>query len=65
VKIKIDENNTITGYFKLISEKPYRATGCNMQRNDKGIEIDESLLNQIVVGESKFIDGEIVNEIKE
>lgn len=62
MKIKIDENNIITGYFQLISEKPYRATGCNMQRNENGIEIDDSLLEQIVVGESKYIDGNIVNE---
>ena len=62
MKIKIDENNVITGYFKLISEKPYRATGCDMQQNENGIEIDDSLLEQIVVGESKFIDGKVVNE---
>lgn len=61
MKIKIDENNIITGYFKLISESPYRATGCDMQRNDNGIEIDDSLLEQIVVGESKYIDGVITN----
>lgn len=62
MKIKINENNIITAYFKLISEKPYRATGCNMQRNESGIEIDDSLLEQIVVGESKFVDGKVVNE---
>ena len=62
MKIKIDENNIITGFFKLISEKPYRATGCDMQQNDNGIEIDDSLLEQIVVGESKFVDGKVVNE---
>jgi hypothetical protein len=61
MKIKIDENNIITGYFKLISEKPYRATGCNMQQNEDGIEIDDSLLEQIIVGESKYIDGVITN----
>ena len=62
MKIKIDENNIITGYFKLISEKPYRATGCNMQQNENGIEIDDSLLEQIIVGESIFIDGKIYNK---
>lgn len=62
MKIKIDENNVITGYFKLISEKPYRAMGCDMQQNDNGIEIDDSLLEQIVVGESKFVDGKVINE---
>ena len=62
MKIKINENNIITGYFKLISEKPYKAMGCNMQRNDNGIEIDNSLLDQIIVGESIFIDGKIYNK---
>ena len=62
MKIKINENNVITGYFKLISEKPYRATGCNMQQNDNGIEIDNNLLEQIIVGESIFIDGKIYNK---
>ena len=62
MKIKINENNIITGFFKLISEKPYRATGCDMQQNENGIEIDDSLLDQIVVGESKFVDGKVVNE---
>ena len=61
MKIKIDENNIIQGYFKLISEKPYRATGCNMQQNDGGTEIDDNLLDNIVVGESKYIDGVITN----
>ena len=62
MKIKINENNVITGYFKLISEKPYRATGCNMQQNDNGIEIDNNLLEQIIVGESIFLDGKIYNK---
>lgn len=62
MKIKIDKNNIITGYFKLISKKPYRATGCNMQENEKGIEIDDNLLDTITVGKSKFIDNEIINE---
>ena len=62
MKIKIDENNIITGYFKLISEKPYKAIGCNMQQNDNGIEIDNNLLDSITVGKSKFIDNEIINE---
>ena len=62
MKIKIDENNVITGYFKLINEKPYRATGCNMQQNDNGIEIEDNLLDTITVGKSKFIDNEIINE---
>lgn len=62
MKIKTDENNIITGYFKLISEKPYKATGCNMQRSENGIDVDDSLLEQIVVGESKFVDGAVINE---
>lgn len=62
MKIKIDENNIITGYFKLISEKPYRATGCDMQQNETGIEIPDALLEYIIVGESKFVNGKIVNE---
>lgn len=62
MKIKINEDNIIIGYFKLISEKPYRATGCNMQQNENGIEINDSLLEQIVVGESIFIDGKIYNK---
>ena len=63
MKIKINENNIIIGYFKLISKKPYRATGCNMQQNENGIEIDEdNLLDTITVGKSKFIDNEIINE---
>lgn len=62
MKIKIDKNNIITGYFKLISETPYCATGCNMQQNDNGIEIDDGLLEQIIVNESIFIDGKIYNK---
>ena len=62
MKIKINENNVIIGYFKLISKKPYRATGCNMQQNDNGIEIEDKLLVTITVGKSKFIDNEIINE---
>lgn len=62
MKIKINENNIITGYFKLISEKPYRAIGCNMQQNENGIEIDDNLNDDITVGKSKFIDNEIINE---
>ena len=62
MKIKIDEENIIMGYFKLISEKPYKATGCNMQQNENGIEIDDSLLDSITVGKSKFIDNDIINE---
>lgn len=62
MKIKINKNNVITGYFKLINEKPYRATGCNMQQSENGIEINDSLLEQIVVGESIFIDGKIYNK---
>lgn len=62
MKIKINENNVIIGYFKLISEKPYKATGCNMQENENGIEIDDNLLDTITVGKSKFIDNEIINE---
>ena len=62
MKIKINENNIIMGYFKLISEKPYKATGCNMQQNENGIEINDSLLEQIVVAESIFIDGKIYNK---
>ena len=62
MKIKINENNIIMGYFKLISEKPYKATGCNMQQNENGIEIDDSLLDSITVGKSKFIDNDIINE---
>ena len=62
MKIKIDEENIIVGYFKLISEKPYNAIGCNMQQNEKGIEIDDNLLDSITVGKSKFIDNEIINE---
>lgn len=61
MKIKVNENNIITGYFNLISEKPYSAIGCEMQQNESGIEIDNSLLEQIVVGESKYIDGVITN----
>lgn len=61
MKIKIDENNVITGYFQLISEKPYRATGCDMQQNDNGIEIDDGLLEQIKVGECKYVNGNIVD----
>ena len=61
MKIKIDKNNIITGYFKLISEKPYRATGCDMQQNDNGVEIDDSLLEQIKVGECKYVNGNIVD----
>lgn len=62
MKIKIDEENIIIGYFKLKSKKPYRATGCNMQQNDNGIEIDNNLLDSITVGKSKFIDNKIINE---
>ena len=62
MKIKINKNNVITGYFKLINEKPYSATGCNMQQNENGIEIDDNLLDSITVGKSKFIDNEIINE---
>ena len=62
MKIKINEENIITGYFKLISKKPYRATGCNMQQNDNGIEIEDNLLDAITVGKSKFIDNKIINE---
>ena len=62
MKIKIDENNVIIGYFKLISEKPYKATGCNMQENDNGIEIDDKLLDLIKVNKSKFINNQIINE---
>ena len=62
MKIKIDEENIIIGYFKLISEKPYKATGCNMQQNENGIEIDNNLLDSITVGISKFIDNKIINE---
>ena len=62
MKIKIDEENKIIGYFKLINEKPYRATGCNMQQNENGIEIDDNLLDTITVGKSKFINNEIINE---
>ena len=62
MKIKTDENNIITGYFKLISESPYRATGCNMQRNENGIDVDDNLLSQIIVDESKFVDGKIINK---
>ena len=62
MKIKIDKNNVITGYFKLINEKPYRATGCNMQQSENGIEIDDKLLDTITVGKSKFIDNKIINE---
>lgn len=62
MKIKIDKNNIVTGLFQLISEKPYRAIGCNMQQNDNGIEINDNLLEQIVVGESIFIDGKIYNK---
>ena len=63
MKIKINENNVITGYFKLISKKPYSAIGCNMQQNDNGIEIDDNLIDLITVGKSKFIDNEIINEV--
>ena len=62
MKIKINEENIIIGYFKLISEKPYKATGCNMQQNENGIEIDNNLLDSITVGKSKFIDNKIINE---
>ena len=62
MKIKIDEENIIMGYFKLISEKPYTATGCNTQQNENGIEIDDNLLDSITVGKSKFIDNDIINE---
>ena len=62
MKIKIDKNNVITGYFKLINEKPYRATGCNMQQSENGIEINDNLLDTITVGKSKFFDNEIINE---
>lgn len=62
MKIKINKDNIIIGYFKLISKKPYRATGCNMQQNENGIEIDDNLLDTIIVGKSKFIDNEIINE---
>ena len=62
MKIKINEENIITGYFKLISKKPYRATGCNMQQNENGIEIEDNLLDAITVGKSKFIDNKIINE---
>lgn len=62
MKIKIDENNVITGYYKLISEKPYCAVGCEMQHNEEGIEIDDNLLEQIKVGESLFVNGQIFNK---
>ena len=62
MKIKINEENIIIGYFKLISEKPYRATGCNMQQSENGIEINDKLLDIITVGKSKFIDNKIINE---
>lgn len=62
MKIKIDEDNVIIGYFKLISKKPYKATGCNMQQSENGIEINDNLLDSITVGKSKFIDNEIINE---
>ena len=62
MKIKINKENIITGYFKLINKKPYRATGCNMQQNDNGIEIEDNLLDSITVGKSKYIDNKIINE---
>ena len=60
--IKINDDNIIIGYFKLISEKPYKATGCNMQQNENGIEIEDKLLDLIKVNESKFINNQIINE---
>lgn len=62
MKIKINEDKTIIGFFKLYSKIPYCAFGSNMQENENGIEIDDNLLDSITVGKSKFIDNEIINE---
>lgn len=62
MKIKINNDNLIIGFFKLNSKKPYSATGCNMQQNESGIEIDDKLLDLIKVNKSKFINNQIINE---
>ena len=62
MKIKINEDKTIIGFFKLYRKFPYFAIGNNMQENEKGIEIDDSLLGTIHVNKSKFINNQIINE---
>lgn len=60
------ENTTIKGYFIEHRNKPYSAIGCNFDlQNDlpNAVICENNIdLEQIKVGESKFINGQVVNK---
>lgn len=55
MKINLSETGVINGYFCVLSEKPYKATGCNYNEAD-GVDADLDC-SLIHVGYSTYIDG--------
>lgn len=55
MKINLNENNVITGYFVVVSEEPYKVVDCNF---DETTAIDADInYEDIIVGWSTYIDG--------
>lgn len=65
--IKLDENNTIQGYFKQFTEKPQHnqcfKIGCNFDEAkdfENSVIIDSLDENKIKIGISKIIDNHFI-----
>lgn len=68
VKIKL-ENNILTGYLFIKQTEPKLIkTGCNFDENkdiDNAIEIIISSLDDLKIGEVKYIDGQFIEMTEE
>ena len=64
VKVNLDINNLIVGYFAVLSEKPYKAVGDNFLK-ENSIEIDIPSVDLIHIGYSKVANGVFVENLEE
>lgn len=67
--IKLDETNTIQGYFKQFTEKPESGKvfkiGCNFDETtdfEKAIVVENLDESRIIIGESKIVNGYFIEK---
>lgn len=61
VKVQLNKQNIITGYFYLKRLTPYCATGCNWYEEKPSIEIEINSLDLLKVGEQKLIKNRLID----
>ena len=64
MKVNVDNNNLITGYSAILSEKPYRAVASNFYK-ENAIEVEIPSVDLIHIGYSKVINGVFYENLEE